>query len=353
MNFVFGFRHEKETVNDKQLNGNGDFLGILHQDSFKNTGFFLQDEWEINDRLEFVPGLRFDKANTLENGVISPRIAASYIANSDCTLRANYSSGFLAPRIFDEDLHIENIGGVPRDIVNAENLREERSHTFSIGADLKPSIFNGRLVTAVQVYHTILENSFDLDEGTIVLENGREKIERINTAGSTINGVELDLNYSFHDHWYVNAGIAYSKARFNQEDPDRGTNRYNKTPDWSGVFQLNYDNDEKVDGFLAIKWTGKMLVDRLDSKSLDFSLVEETPQFFVIDLGISKAFMLTDSIDLTIRVGINNLLDDYQENLESGYDRDRGYVYGPRHPRTYTIGARFDFEACQQHDILN
>lgn len=340
--FVFGFQYETEDLQDDQLNAEGDFLAVLHDDEFSNLGFFLQDEWQINERLEIVPGLRFDKANTLDHWVFSPRIAARYTASDTVTLRSNLSTGFLAPRVFDEDIHIENIGGVPRDIVNTDGLEEERAYTFAFGLDYRPDYFAGRLRTSMQTYYTILENSFDLDESSIRTEGGREKIDRVNTDGSTIFGIELDAAYQFNRNWAVNAGLAYSRARFDQADADRGTDHYNKTPDWSGLVQVNYDNDNLFDAFFALKWTGEMFVDRLDSVRPEAQPIEKSSQFFVVDLGISKQFQF-EHYDLTLRAGINNVFDEYQDDQETGFDRDPGYIYGPRSPRTFVLGARIDF----------
>jgi outer membrane receptor for ferrienterochelin and colicins len=340
--FVFGFQYETEALKDEQLNAEGDFLAMLHDDNFTNFGFFLQDEWQINDQLELVPGIRIDKANTLENWVFSPRIAARYTASETITLRANISSGFLAPRVFNEDIHIENIGGTPRDIVNSDDLEEERSYTLAFGLDYSPAALDGRLKSSIQTYYTILENSFDLDESTLRVEDGREKVDRVNSDGSTIFGIELDAAYQFNPYWSANAGLAFSRARYDHEDSDRDTDHYNKAPDWTGLIQINYDNDSLFDAFLALKWTGEMYVDRLDSIASDANPVEKSPQFFVVDLGISKRFEL-EHYELTLRAGINNLLDQYQDDQETGYDRDPGYVYGPRTPRTFVVGARIDF----------
>ncbi len=109
-------------------------------------------------------------------------------------------------------------------------------------------------------------------------------------------------------------------------------------PDWSGLLQVVYDNDDLFDAYFAIKWTGEMEVARESTAT-----VEESADFFVVDLGISKTFALNDSIDLTLRAGIENLFDDYQEDYEAGIDRDPGYIYGPRYPRTFILGARIDF----------
>lgn len=339
---ILGMQYETEDLQDDQLNAAGNFIAALHDDTYQNVGFFIQNEWLIHDRLELVPGLRADQANTLNHWVVSPRIAGRWAATSELAWRANYSSGFLAPRVFDEDIHIENIGGVPRDIVNPAPLREERSHTFALGADFTPSALEGRLVTSLQGYYTRLANSFDLAEGTRRLENGREKIDRVNTAGSTVFGAEWDASYRFSSHLSMNAGLAYSQARFDEADPDRGTRRYNKTPDWSGVLQMIYTNEQLVNAYLGLKWTGEMLADRLDSIVPGVNAVEATPDFLVLDLGISKAFNF-ESFELTLSTNVNNLFDQYQDDLETGPSRDPGYVYGPRYPRTWTFSARVDF----------
>lgn len=341
-NFIFGVQSETEELQDDQLNADGDFIAALHDDTYRNVGFFVQDEWRLTERLELVPGLRADKANTLSDWVVSPRIAGRWAATDELAWRANYSSGFLAPRVFDEDIHIENIGGVPRDIVNPSDLREERSHTFAFGGDFTPAGLDGRLVTSLQTYYTILENAFDLDEGTLRVENGREKINRVNTPGSTVLGAEWDASYRFNPQLSMNAGLAYSQARFDEADPDRGTRRYNKTPDWSGVFQLIYTNDQFVNVFFGAKWTGEMLADRLDSVVPGVNPVETTPDFLVLDFGLSKSFDF-ETFQLTLRASVNNLLNDFQDDLEIGPSRDPGYVYGPRFPRTWTLGARVDF----------
>ena len=62
-----------------------------------------------------------------------------------------------------------------------------------------------------------------------------------------------------------------------------------------------------------------------------------------MDIGVSKAFILRNDMLLTLRAGVNNLFDEYQDDFDTGANRDVGYVYGPRMPRTYTLGAKLDF----------
>ncbi len=338
---ILGFQYEEEELEDINENAFGNFVSTLQDDRFTNFGVFLQDEWQVNDRLEFLPGVRIDKAKTLDDVVVSPRIAARYTLSDTTTLRANYSTGFLAPRVFSEDVHVDSLGGTPVDTVNSDGLKEERSQTFSLGVDYRPAAFEGKLVTAVQVYTTTLEDSFRIEEPVGNVVNGREKVERINTGGTTIYGVEWDLSYRFDQYWTANAGLAYNRTRFDeQQEIFDGvfTKRYNKVPEWSGLARLVYDNDDLFNAFLALKWTGNMEAANANTETLN-----DTPDFFVVDLGISKQFALSKDIDLTLRAGIDNVFDDYQDDLEVGPSRDSDYVYGPRYPRTFMIGARLDF----------
>lgn len=343
-NFVFGFQYEEEDLKDINENAFGYFVNVLQDDQFDNFGFYLQDEWQINSDLEFLPGFRFDKASTLDNWVFSPRIALRYTANSEFTFRANYSTGFLAPRIFSEDVHVDTLGGIPVDTVNADGLSEERSQTVSLGIDYTPEALEGRLVTAFQVYHTILEDSFFIEEPDLNAgpgPNGRFQVERINTEGSTIYGAEWDLSYRLSYYWTANAGLAYNNTRFDEKQEVFDgvfSDRYNKVPDWTGLAQLVYDNDDLFDAFLAFKWTGTMQVARATTET-----IEDSPDFFVVDFGISRSFALGDDLAFTLRLGVNNIFDEFQDDLEVGAGRDSDYVYGPRYPRSFVVSGRLDY----------
>ena len=70
--------------------------------------------------------------------------------------------------------------------------------------------------------------------------------------------------------------------------------------------------------------------------------VIESAPFYVVDIGISRTFSIV-TVDITVKAGVSNLFDDFQDDLQSGPDRDSDYVYGPRLPRTYYVGLGLDF----------
>ena len=345
---TWGMQYEDEDIEEDNVNHAGDFITEINDSQFDNFGLYLQDQWMLNERLEFVPGIRYDKASTLVDPVLSPRIAARYTATDEWTLRANLSSGFLAPRVFDEDLHITVANGERQVIENADDLDEERSYTVAVGSDFTPAAMDRTLITSVQVYYTILEDSFDTRDTGTTDSSGRDVFERYNTDGSTVFGVEWDVAWQLHKQWTMNAGIAYSRARFDENvevfaGNDVDSDQYNKTPDWSGLISLNYTNPDFIDFYTAMKWTGEMDVHRFIDADAEEGEIRTSDDFFVLDIGLSKSFLLKGDMLLTLRAGINNLFDEYQDDFDTGADRDVSYVYGPRMPRTYTIGAKLDF----------
>ena len=83
----------------------------------------------------------------------------------------------------------------------------------------------------------------------------------------------------------------------------------------------------------APHYAGYILEDRL----------ETTPPFWVVNLKFRRQFSLSETDRLTVFLGVENLLDSFQKDLDKGVDRDSGYVYGPAKPRTLYLGMEFSF----------
>lgn len=71
---------------------------------------FVQNEWK-NHYWSFLLGGRLDKHNLIDHVIFSPRANVRFNPTDNLNFRASYSFGFRAPQAFDEDLHIENVGG--------------------------------------------------------------------------------------------------------------------------------------------------------------------------------------------------------------------------------------------------
>lgn len=80
-------------------------------------------------------GARLDKHNLIDKLIFSPRVNLLYKPTEDFQARLTYSTGFRAPQAYDEDLHVTAVGGEGVQIKLADNLREERSNSYSGSVD--------------------------------------------------------------------------------------------------------------------------------------------------------------------------------------------------------------------------
>ena len=342
-NFILGFQYEKEAIYDENVNLYGDVINILHDESYENISLYFQDEWRINQFNELLLGGRIDNVNILEEKIFSPRVAWIYDLDNDSKFRANYSTGFLSPRIFSEDTHINNLGGIPVDVVNSENLKHEESKTISLGMDYDFSGKSRKSLFSIQLYYTKLSDSFLIEEpgSQPVIEDGRIKVERVNTDGSKIYGLEFDFEHDLSETSRVYLGFSYNKSRYNsKQEVFSGlyTDVHQKIPEYSGIFQYRNKFSNGFNFVSSLKWTGSSLVFRNTDES-----IQKTSDFFVFDIAFSKEIKFMQFPALNLSLSLNNLFDSYQSDFESGVMRDAEYVYGPRKPRNISFSGEMKF----------
>jgi len=345
---AFGMQYKREMLRDDKRDGSGATFLRGPKERYTNFGTYIQDEWAINDAVDLVLGLRADKASTLDDVVFSPRIAMAWKTNDQWMLRAGISTGFRAPEIFDEDLHVDTIGGTQVTTVNKPDLKEERAITFMLGADWRSD--DGRMnwdITGslTDIKDTFAETDFDPDTGLRT---------RYNASGSQVLGVETNIGWQVIDTLRFNAGLAWYKSRFDEkqeiwsnEDEKHGipvatdwifSDKYQKTPSLTGLAQVAWTPIPQLDTFLGLSYTGRMWV--LNNNTETFN---HTDDFYGIDIGGVFHIGEQGAKHWDISFGVRNLLDERQKDLESGVLRDNDYVYGPRFARSYYINTCFSF----------
>ena len=71
-----------------------------------------------------------------------------------------YAGGFRAPQTFDEDLHTSMAGGERIKTYLAKNLKEERSNSLSLSADMYYNFGNVQTNILIETFYTHLNNVF-------------------------------------------------------------------------------------------------------------------------------------------------------------------------------------------------
>ena len=67
-----------------------------------------------------------------------------------------------------------------------------------------------------------------------------------------------------------------------------------------------------------------------------------TPAFVDAGLKLAYRFKIANSFFMEVNAGVKNVFDQFQKDIDLGYTKDAGYVYGPTMPRTYFVGLKFD-----------
>ncbi len=154
-------------------------------------------------------GGRLDKHNMVDDVIFSPRANLRFNPTDNINLRLSYSSGFRAPQAFDEDMHIENVGGTVAMIERAKDLKEEKSQSFSASADMYHRFGAFQTNLLVEGFYTrltdvfVLESPFDRGDGVLV------KI-RSNGPGAKVMGLTLEGKIAYLSLLQIQAGLTFA-----------------------------------------------------------------------------------------------------------------------------------------------
>lgn len=307
------------------------------------ASLYAQNEWK-NARWGILIGGRLDKHNLIDGLIFSPRANLRYNPAKNINLRASYSYGFRAPQAFDEDLHIDNVGGTVSMIRLADDLSVEKSQSFSLSADVYHSWGNWQANVLLEGFFTDLDDVFALKE--LGEEDGILIKERHNESGARVFGGNLEGKLAWKNIFQVQMGVTLQDSKYKEarswSDDVEATRRMFRTPDLYGYFTASYNPLKQLTLALSGTYTGKMLVEH-HKGMIEKNITVETPSFW--DMGFKAAydFKLYRSFSLQLNAGMQNILNSFQKDFDSGADRDSGYMYGPTLPRTFFFGVKLTY----------
>ena len=194
---------------------------------------FLQNEWKTA-KWGILIGARIDKHNLMDDAVVSPRANLRFNPTENLNFRLSYASGFRAPQAFDEDLHIDNVGGTVSMIELASDLKEEKSQSFSASADWYHRFGAFQTNFLVEGFYTKLADVFVLEDtgtytGSMLVQHMAGYVEK-DVAVTTRDFFDLGIKLAYDFDVYkttklqLNAGV---QNLFNayQNDFDKGRKR--------------------------------------------------------------------------------------------------------------------------------
>ena len=304
---------------------------------------YAQNEWK-NARWGILIGGRLDKHNLIKGVIFSPRANLRYNPIKDINLRASYSYGFRAPQAFDEDLHIDNVGGTVSMIRLADDLRVEKSQSVSVSADIYHSWGDWQGNFLVEGFFTDLDDVFALKElGKD--ENGILIKERHNESGARVFGGNLEGKVAWKDRLQVQLGFTAQSSRYKEarswsdEGDVPASRRMFRTPDFHGYCTASYNPLKRMTLALTGTYTGSMFVEH-HAGFINANTTVKTPSFWDLNFKAAYEFKIYRSFSLQLNAGVQNIFNSFQKDFDSGADRDSGYIYGPTLPRSFFFGVK-------------
>jgi outer membrane receptor for ferrienterochelin and colicins len=333
--FSLGFQYKRDKIKDIATGYNR-----IIKETYEETGLFVQDDFKISKVFTLLAGMRINKHTALEKVILTPRLSFLLNASKNLTFRTSFSTGFRAPQVFDEDLHITQVGGEGMMLINSPGLKEERSSSLSTGFDYGKQVGRNLIQFSLEGFYTRLANTFILHEVSRI-ENARI-LERINGSGARVYGLSFELGLILGAYVSLASGWTIQRSELDDPEPEFGSREFFRTPHVHGFSRLSYKNEKLANADVVLEYTGSMKAPHY-AGYVETDRLELTKPFWVLNVKFQRLLRLSENCGLNIFVGTYNLLNSYQWDLDKGVDRDSGYVYGPAKPRTLFSGADFSF----------
>lgn len=326
-------------------------------------GVYSQLEIKPTEKMTFLVGARYDNVNikgtydldveTFEDkknlNVFVPRLTAMYSITDYLKARASFSQGYRAPQAFDEDLHIETVGGAAMFTRLDPNLKTERSNSFNASLNYTKPIGSVQTNIVLEGFHTKLNDAFITSNPT-ELPSGIAVATKRNGSGASVTGVNLESSFAFSRKVNFQLGATLQSARYSEneiiwededdEDDFVTTRNILRTPNAYGYYTLNYNPTESFTISLSGVYTGRMNIGHMIDPDTERTIIRKTPTFFEQNIKLAYDFDIKDNC-IEVYTGVQNIFNAYQKDFDRGALRDANYIYGPSRPQTFFVGMKY------------
>jgi outer membrane receptor for ferrienterochelin and colicins len=346
----------------------------------RTLGSYIQLEYQATDYLTFLAGGRydyvyvrgryqleqqFDQRQSNPFHVAVPRLSVLYRPMDHWKIRASFAQGYRAPQAFDEDMHLETVGGAARVNVLSDSLRVERSNSFTLSSDLAHRIGAWQGSFVVEGFYTRLNNPF-INANPEILPSGIFIVTKRNGESALVAGANIEWRVAVSRKMNFQMGLTLQEARYATEEsiwqPDEIA--LEEQPGIVEVVTRNLLRTPQAYGFAAALWkpvprftlnvsgtyTGTMdaphvvgtrLFPETASETLQgYTEIKKTPVFFDFSIKAAYDIRISKGTSFQVYAGVQNIFNSYQRDFDLGVDRDAGYVYGPNRPFTPFLGVK-------------
>lgn len=267
-------------VEYKNIGVEGPILALGEGNSKDNSAYagYIQDEWFINDKILFIPAVRYDHDEQF-GGKTTPKLGATYFLSDNSRIKANWGKSWRAPNLVElyagQDHGFTTIYGNP-------DLKPEEATTWELGFEAEKD--NNWL--KLNYFNSKYDNLITYDK-----VNGKNTF--INAQDAKIDGVEFEVGRQFNDNWSIRATSNWLNAK------DSDGEKVSATADNISTLELNYD-DNDINGYSAKLW---------NSWISNYHYANENYDYNTLNFVVNKKFAFDDGRSGRVYAGVDNIGD--------------------------------------------
>lgn len=306
---VAGYEYTKETARFYTQNDFSDPLWraiMLTQEmpeiSAKDNSFYLENRFNLSDRLTSTQGLRVSRHSTSGTHA-TYRLDGSYLFANGTKIRGLVATGLKSPSLYQ-------LYAPSNDYFGGGNasLQPEKSSSYEYGLD--QYLFGDKTIAGITYFYTLYTNLIDAltDPNTWITD------KYTNIGKAQVHGIEFSLKTRPADYLRVNFGLTYLKTKDFQNDQEmirRPERKFFVECFWQASKALNFD--------LRIRYNGPMS-DNISGATWNTYKVKD---FVVVDgaanYDISKVF--------SVYIKADNIFNKYYEEVR-GFTAPPFSLYG-------------------------
>lgn len=267
-------------VEYKDIGVEGPILALGEGNSKDNSAYagYIQDEWFINDKILFIPAVRYDHDEQF-GGKTTPKLGATYFLSDNSRIKANWGKSWRAPNLVElyagQDHGFTTIYGNP-------DLKPEEATTWELGFEAEKD--NNWL--KLNYFNSKYDNLITYDK-----VNGKNTF--INAQDAKTDGVEFEVGRQFNDNWSIRATSNWLNAK------DSDGEKVSATADNISTLELNYD-DNDINGYSAKLW---------NSWVSNYHYANENYDYNTLNFVVNKKFAFDDGRSGRVYAGVDNIGD--------------------------------------------
>lgn len=321
-------------------------LGRKHANEF---GFLAQDEWQVNHKLNIVPGVRIDHhesgesyessekvfdgnfPNTKFNETsVNPRLALKYEITENLILRANFGTGFRAPYGFSEDLHL--CSGSPR-VWKSSDLKAEKSLSYNLSADY----YTSRLTLSLNIFRTDLKDKIDFREADEQVRKLGYTYQWKNVDNAYVQGIEVSAKANIARNLNTALSLTFNQGKYKHEREEwkdtefAAISRYiPRFPSITGDWTVEYTPSTWTFS-LSTSLQGRMYIDYIQDEEIP-TKIKKTPTFALVNMRVGKKL----GKNFTVYAGGRNILNYIQDERHTD---NAAFMYAPVYGAQWYAGV--------------